>query len=48
VTVRKVTHATFTIERTYGASPERVFRTLADPEAKAKWFGSTNGAKASA
>jgi uncharacterized protein YndB with AHSA1/START domain len=38
MTDRKVTHATFSIERTYGAPPERVFRAFADPEAKAKWF----------
>jgi uncharacterized protein YndB with AHSA1/START domain len=36
---RSVTHATFTIERIYNASPERVFRAWADPEAKARWFG---------
>lgn len=35
---RKVTHATFTIERHYDVAPERVFRAFADPEAKAKWF----------
>jgi uncharacterized protein YndB with AHSA1/START domain len=39
MTDRKVTHATFTIERTYDAAPERVYRAFADPEAKAKWFG---------
>jgi uncharacterized protein YndB with AHSA1/START domain len=38
VTTRKVTHATFTIERTYDVPPERVFRAFADPQAKAKWF----------
>jgi len=38
MTDRKVTHATFSIERTYDAPPERVFRAFADPEAKAKWF----------
>ena len=35
---RPVTHATFCIERTYPASPERVFTALSDPAAKAKWF----------
>jgi uncharacterized protein YndB with AHSA1/START domain len=35
---RSVTHATFTIERTYPASPARVFRALADKDAKSKWF----------
>src|SRR5260370_24530290 len=38
VTERSVRHTTFVIERTYGASPERVFAAWADPEAKAQWF----------
>lgn len=33
-----VTHSTFTLERTYGASPARVFAAFADPEQKAAWF----------
>jgi len=33
-----VTHATFVIERTYDASPARVFAAFADPAAKARWF----------
>ena len=35
---RSVTHATFTIERTYDAAPARVFAAYADPAAKARWF----------
>jgi uncharacterized protein YndB with AHSA1/START domain len=35
---RSVTHATFVIERTYDASPARVFAAWADPVAKARWF----------
>lgn len=35
---RFVKHATFTVERTYAASPERVYRAWADPATKAKWF----------
>lgn len=35
---RFVKHATFVVERTYAAAPERVYRAWADPEAKAKWF----------
>ncbi|APR76682.1 Putative glutathione S-transferase-related transmembrane protein [Minicystis rosea] len=35
---RSVRHATFAIERTYPAAPERVFRAWADPASKAKWF----------
>lgn len=38
MTDRSVTHASFTVERTYDASPARVFRAWADPEAKARWF----------
>jgi uncharacterized protein YndB with AHSA1/START domain len=34
-----VTHATFTLERTYTAAPSRVFDAWADPAAKARWFG---------
>ena len=38
MTKRSVTHATFTIERTYDASPARVFAAFADSEIKARWF----------
>ena len=40
---RSVTHATFTIERTYEAAPARVFAAFATAEAKAKWFGDHEG-----
>lgn len=39
MTERSVTHATFTVERTYDASPARVFAAWAEPAAKARWFG---------
>jgi uncharacterized protein YndB with AHSA1/START domain len=39
MTQRSVTHATFTVERTYPAPPEEVFAAWADPTAKAQWFG---------
>lgn len=39
MTQRSVTHAIFTIERTYPARPARVFKAFADPAAKATWFG---------
>jgi uncharacterized protein YndB with AHSA1/START domain len=39
MTERSVTHATFAVERTYDASPARVFAAWADPTAKARWFG---------
>ncbi len=35
---RSVTHATFVLERTYDASPARVFAAFASPDAKRKWF----------
>jgi uncharacterized protein YndB with AHSA1/START domain len=35
---RSVTHATFVIERSYAASPARVFAAWANPAAKARWF----------
>jgi len=37
VTDRSAVHATFAIERTYPASPARVFKAWADPAAKASW-----------
>lgn len=37
---RSVEHVTFVIERTYDAQPARVFAAWAQPEAKARWFGS--------
>src|SRR6266536_4620682 len=39
LTERSVTHATFVIERTYDASPARVFTAFADPAIKVRWFG---------
>jgi uncharacterized protein YndB with AHSA1/START domain len=36
---RSTTHSTFVIERTYNASPQRVFDAWSDPVAKAQWFG---------
>jgi uncharacterized protein YndB with AHSA1/START domain len=38
VSQRSVTHATFTLERTYPARPARVFAAWADPAAKQRWF----------
>lgn len=34
---RSVTHATFVIERSYDASPRRVFKAWANVEARARW-----------
>jgi len=39
-----VTHATFTLERSYPAPPARVFAAWADPAAKARWFAPGPGA----
>jgi uncharacterized protein YndB with AHSA1/START domain len=39
MTQRSITHAMFSLERTYDASPSRVFHAFADPAAKAQWFG---------
>ncbi len=38
-----VTHATFTLERTYPAPPTRVFAAWAEPAAKARWFAGPQG-----
>ena len=38
MTQRSVAHATFCIERSFDASPMRVFSAFADPVGKAKWF----------
>jgi uncharacterized protein YndB with AHSA1/START domain len=33
-----ITHATFSLDRTYAAPPDRVFAAWASPDAKARWF----------
>ncbi|RRJ62805.1 polyketide cyclase [Paenibacillus oralis] len=38
MTERFVKHATFVVEKTYAASPAKVYQAWADPAAKAKWF----------
>lgn len=38
MTEHSVSHATFVIERTYAASPARVFAAFASREAKMRWF----------
>jgi uncharacterized protein YndB with AHSA1/START domain len=40
---RQTVHDTFTIERTFAATPARVFAAFADPEAKKRWFGGPPG-----
>lgn len=38
MTERSVTHATFTVERSYDAPPAKVFKAFADPAIKRRWF----------
>lgn len=38
-TTRSVAYGTFHLERSYDASPARVWKALTDPAAKTKWFG---------
>ena len=35
---RSIEHATLVIERTYAATPERVFAAWSEPQAKRRWF----------
>jgi uncharacterized protein YndB with AHSA1/START domain len=39
MTNRSVVHASFTLTRSWKASPARVFQAFANEEAKRKWFG---------
>ena len=41
----QVIHGSFTIERIYDASPARLFKAFADPDAKARWFAGPEGWK---
>jgi uncharacterized protein YndB with AHSA1/START domain len=40
---RSVEHGTFVVERVYDASADRVFAAWSDPQAKARWFGDSEG-----
>ena len=40
---RSVTHATFTLERSYDAPPATVFKAFADPAIKRRWFAEGEG-----
>jgi uncharacterized protein YndB with AHSA1/START domain len=40
-----VSHATFKIERTYSATPDRVFDAFADPAKKRRWFRESQAAE---
>ena len=43
MTERSVTHATFTLERSYDAPPSKVFKAIADPALKRRWFAEGEG-----
>lgn len=40
MTERSIAHGSFTVTRSYPATPARVFKAWANPEFKRKWFGS--------
>ena len=44
MTEHSVKHSTFTLERTYSASPAQVFAAWADRDTKAKWFAANDPA----
>ena len=43
MTKRSVTHATFTIERVYDATPAQVFKANSDQAIKRRWFAEGEG-----
>lgn len=43
MTERSAVHSSFVIERTYDATPARVFAAFSDPEAKNRWFVDGDG-----
>lgn len=43
MTANPVVHVSFTIERSYAASPARVFAAFADPKQKRRWFAEGEG-----
>ena len=43
MTADPIVHASFTIERSYAASPARVFAAFADPAQKRRWFAEGEG-----
>ncbi|MEI3850490.1 MULTISPECIES: SRPBCC family protein [Ensifer] len=43
MTDRSVEHASFTIERSFKATPEQVFKAFSQPAAKERWFVKADG-----
>ena len=43
MTERSAIHSSFVIERTYDATPARVFGAFSDPQAKNRWFANGDG-----
>ena len=43
MTANAIVHASFTIERSYAASPARVFAAFSDPAQKRRWFAEGEG-----
>ncbi|SDU52417.1 SRPBCC family protein [Jiangella alkaliphila] len=43
MTDHSVKHSTFTLERTYAATPAAVFAAWSDRDTKAKWFAAEDG-----
>ena len=43
MTKLSVTHATFTVDRTYDEPPAQVFKALSDPAIKRRWFAEGEG-----
>ncbi len=43
MSTRSTDHATFKIERSYSAAPQRVFAAWAEQEQKNRWFGPRDG-----
>jgi uncharacterized protein YndB with AHSA1/START domain len=40
---RSIEHGAFVVERVYDASPDRVFAAWSEPQAKARWYGDSDG-----
>ena len=45
MTERSAVHDTFVLDRHFKAAPARVFNAIADPVAKARWFGAPGDVK---